>query len=171
MHRIGRTGRIGREGVAITLVDPREHRFLRSIEALTKQRIEILKLPSVDDLRARRLEATREAVRAQLEAGGFEPLRGVVESLVQEFDALDVAAAAIHLVHEASEKGLPQEVIPAAGGSGRRHRGTGGGFRARALGPPPRAVRPAPPALLTPRRVMMPAALSWALSHGRLPAG
>ncbi len=112
VHRIGRTGRIGREGVAITLAGPREHRFLRSVEGLTRQRIEILNLPSVDDLRARRLDATREAVRAQLEAGGFEPLRGVVESLVQEFDALDVAAAAIHLVHEASEKGLPQEVIP-----------------------------------------------------------
>ena len=80
VHRIGRTGRIGREGMAITLAGPREHRFLRSVEGLTRQRIEILNLPSVDDLRARRLDATREAVRAQLEAGGFEPLRGVVES-------------------------------------------------------------------------------------------
>jgi ATP-dependent RNA helicase DeaD len=40
VHRIGRTGRIGREGVAITLVSPRERRLLRDIENLTKQTIE-----------------------------------------------------------------------------------------------------------------------------------
>src|SRR5207248_7109303 len=36
VHRIGRTGRAGREGVAITLAEPREHRMLRNIEQLTK---------------------------------------------------------------------------------------------------------------------------------------
>ena len=41
LHRIGRTGRAGREGTAITLVEPREHRLLRSMEAVTKQRIEV----------------------------------------------------------------------------------------------------------------------------------
>ena len=40
VHRIGRTGRAGREGVAITLAEPREHRLLRNIEQLTKQKIE-----------------------------------------------------------------------------------------------------------------------------------
>ena len=42
MHRIGRTGRAGREGTAITLVEPREHRLLRSMEAVTKQKVEVL---------------------------------------------------------------------------------------------------------------------------------
>ena len=41
VHRIGRTGRAGREGVAITLAEPREHRLLRNIERFTKQKIEI----------------------------------------------------------------------------------------------------------------------------------
>ena len=41
VHRIGRTGRAGRAGTAITLVEPREHRLLRTIEAFTKQRVEI----------------------------------------------------------------------------------------------------------------------------------
>ena len=39
VHRIGRTGRAGREGVAITFAEPREHRLLRSIESITKQKI------------------------------------------------------------------------------------------------------------------------------------
>ena len=46
MHRIGRTGRAGREGTAITLAEPREHRLLRSIEQLTKQKIEIATVPT-----------------------------------------------------------------------------------------------------------------------------
>ena len=39
MHRIGRVGRAGREGVAITLAEPREHRMLKTIERVTKQQI------------------------------------------------------------------------------------------------------------------------------------
>ena len=46
VHRIGRTGRAGREGTAITLAEPREHRLLRSIEALTKQKIEVATVPT-----------------------------------------------------------------------------------------------------------------------------
>jgi ATP-dependent RNA helicase DeaD len=73
-------------------------------------------------------------MRAALEAGGFEQMRGVVESLVQEFDALDVAAAAIHLVHEASEKSIPQEVIPARAAPESRQEGRPQGFGPRPSG-------------------------------------
>src|SRR3954454_5215177 len=62
VHRIGRVGRAGREGVAITLVEPREHRLLKSFERATKRRITIEKLPTVADVRARRLELTRAAL-------------------------------------------------------------------------------------------------------------
>ena len=63
MHRIGRTGRAGREGVAITFAEPREHRLLRNIEQVTKQKIEIESVPTVADLRHRRLELTRASLR------------------------------------------------------------------------------------------------------------
>ena len=134
VHRIGRTGRIGREGVAITLAGPRDHRFLRSVEALTRQKIEILNLPSVADLKARRLEATREAMRARSRRAASSRCGRVVESLVQEFDVLDVAAAAIHLVHEASEKSIPQEVIPARAAPEGRQEGRPQGFGPRPSG-------------------------------------
>src|SRR5688572_31782379 len=58
VHRIGRTGRAGREGTAITLAEPREHRLLRTIEQLTKQKIDIATLPTVADLKAKRLAVT-----------------------------------------------------------------------------------------------------------------
>jgi ATP-dependent RNA helicase DeaD len=101
VHRIGRTGRAGREGTAITLADPREHRLLRSIERVTKQKIEVAVVPSVADVRGKRLEQTKASLREQLAAGGLDDVRVVVESLAQEFDVLDVAAAAVKLAHAA----------------------------------------------------------------------
>ena len=105
VHRIGRTGRIGREGMAITLANPSEHRFLKYVEALTKQKIEILNLPTEADLKKRRLEATKETLREQLAEGGLDEVREIVESLVQDFDILDVAAAAVKMIHDAFDKG------------------------------------------------------------------
>jgi ATP-dependent RNA helicase DeaD len=102
VHRIGRTGRAGREGTAITLAEPREHRLLRSIEAVTKQKIEIATLPTVADLRAKRLELTRASLRERLIAGDLDDVRVVVESLADEFNLLDVAAAAVKLAHLAT---------------------------------------------------------------------
>ncbi|MEO8679473.1 MAG: DEAD/DEAH box helicase [Vicinamibacterales bacterium] len=114
VHRIGRTGRIGREGVAITLANPREHRFLKFVEALTKQKIEILSLPS----EKKRLEATTEALREQIADGGLEDVRDIVQALVQEFDVMDVAAAAIKMIHDAFDKGTPEvETEPAYSGA------------------------------------------------------
>ncbi len=110
VHRIGRTGRAGREGTAITLAEPREHRLLRSIEQLTRQKIEVAAVPTVADLRARRMEVTRATLREQLVGGDFEDVRVVVESLAEEFDILDVAAAAVKLAHLASSEGREGEL-------------------------------------------------------------
>ena len=105
VHRIGRVGRAGREGVAITLAEPREHRMLKTIERLTGQRIVMEKVPTVADLRARRLELTRAGLRESLLADDLDGFRAVVEALTDEFDVMDVAAAAVKLAHEASTGG------------------------------------------------------------------
>ena len=101
IHRIGRTGRAGREGAAITLVEPREHRMLKSIEQVTRQKIEVGTVPTVLDVRARRLEITRALVRERIQAGELEGYRVAVESLVDEFDLMDISMAALQLAHEA----------------------------------------------------------------------
>jgi ATP-dependent RNA helicase DeaD len=111
VHRIGRTGRAGREGMAITLVEPREHRMLRNIEYQTKQKIEIVAVPTVADLRARRLELTRASLRETLLAGGLDRYRVLVDSLAQEFDVMDVAAAAVKQA-DAGDGGTEDEEIP-----------------------------------------------------------
>jgi ATP-dependent RNA helicase DeaD len=100
VHRIGRTGRAGREGVAITFAEPREHRLLRNIEHMTGQKIQLETVPTVIDLRARRLELTRSSLEETLLEGDFDQYRVVVEALAEEFDVLDVAAAAVRLAHQ-----------------------------------------------------------------------
>ena len=56
VHRIGRVGRAGRNGIAITLADPRESRLLHQFERQVKAKIELAQVPTIADLRARRLE-------------------------------------------------------------------------------------------------------------------
>ena len=104
VHRIGRTGRIGRDGVAITLAAPREQRFLQYVERLTKQKVEIGKLPTEADLRKRRLEAAKDAIRERITAGGLEDTRELVESLAQEFEMIDIAAAAVAMANDSADK-------------------------------------------------------------------
>ncbi len=115
VHRIGRTGRAGREGVAITLAEPREHRLLHNIELHTKRKIRVEAVPTVHDLRERRLELTRASLEEALEAGGLERYRGVVEGLASQYDVLDLAAAAVKLVDQGRTEAEQEDVIiPAA---------------------------------------------------------
>ena len=115
IHRIGRVGRAGREGVAITLAEPKEHRLLRNIERATGQRIQIGPVPTVADLKARRMELTRATVREAIMEGDLDHYRVIVEALSGEFDVMEIALAAIKLAHrnEAGEGAGEEEEIPA----------------------------------------------------------
>ena len=102
VHRIGRVGRAGREGVAITLAETREHHLLRNIERITRQKIDIAKVPTVADLRNRRLELTRAALREAIVAADSEHFRVVIDSLSDEYDVVEIAMAAVKLYHQAT---------------------------------------------------------------------
>src|SRR5690349_1183833 len=114
VHRIGRTGWAGREGVAITLVEPREHRLLRDIERTIGQPLSIEGLPTVADVREHRLELLKATLREALVAGGSDRYRAVVESLSEEFDLVDIALAAVSQV-DAEARGAEDvtELAPA----------------------------------------------------------
>src|SRR4051794_10832494 len=112
VHRIGRVGRAGREGVAVTLAEPREHRMLKTIEKVAGAPITVEKVPTVADLRARRLELTRAALRESLLGDALDSFRVVVETLADEFDLMEVALAAVKLAHEAGGGADDDEEIP-----------------------------------------------------------
>ncbi|GAB2682347.1 DEAD/DEAH box helicase [Thalassiella azotivora] len=145
VHRIGRVGRGGREGVAITLAEPREHRMLKTVERATRQRIHVETVPSTADLRARRLELTRAALHELLVEDDLEAYRVVVETLSDDFDVMQVALAAVRLAHEATTGAADDEEIPQVSAprdeSGRRAGGEGGGRGERTVRPR-KAVRP-----------------------------
>jgi ATP-dependent RNA helicase DeaD len=77
--------------------------MLRSIEQLTRQKIEVATVPTVLDVRARRLDVTRAAIRDTILAGDLDGYRVVVESLAEEFDPVEIATAAVRIAHEAGD--------------------------------------------------------------------
>ena len=100
VHRIGRTGRAGREGEAIVFVRGREKRMLRDIEKATRQPIEEMPLPSAAQVNEKRREAFRARIIDALNTEKNALYREIIESVLTEHpvDALDVAAACASLI-------------------------------------------------------------------------
>jgi len=95
VHRIGRTGRAGREGDAILFVAPRERRMLQAIEKATRKEIELMELPSTDMVNNRRIEKFKQRISDTLAEEELELFKGLIEQYQQEnqVDTLDIAAA------------------------------------------------------------------------------
>jgi ATP-dependent RNA helicase DeaD len=148
VHRIGRVGRAGREGTAITLVEPREHRMLKVFERATGRPIAVEKLPSVADMRARRLALVGASLRESLlKDDDLDSFRAIVEPLGTEFDLFEVALAAVKLAHETSgtpheEEELPEAELPSADDRNGRRKASGPAQR-QAAGRAQRRGRPA----------------------------
>jgi ATP-dependent RNA helicase DeaD len=107
VHRVGRTGRAGKSGVAITLLTPPDLWRMRRIEGYTKQSISKNDLPTVAEIEARRDAILLEKVGVWLSRDRCQRERAMVEELVAEgYDPLDIAAAALKLANGA-ENGRP----------------------------------------------------------------
>lgn len=98
VHRIGRTGRAGRTGIAITLVTPREMRWLYTIQNFTHQTIEQGKLPSREDILARRDTQFVAELESHLDTETLDAELALVERMVREgYQPEHIAAAAIRM--------------------------------------------------------------------------
>ncbi|WP_066040686.1 DEAD/DEAH box helicase [Herbiconiux solani] len=96
VHRIGRTGRAGRTGDAISFVTPRERRMLTAIEKATRQPLTEMRLPSVDDVNATRLTRFDDAITEALnQPEQIQQFRDIIGHFVEHHDVpeADVAAA------------------------------------------------------------------------------
>src|SRR6185295_16728715 len=90
----------------------REHRMLRTIESFTKQKIDILTVPTVAELRSKRLDVTKASIRELILAGDLDDVRVVVDTLAQEFDIVAIASAAVKLAHQAEAGDEAERDIP-----------------------------------------------------------
>lgn len=99
IHRIGRTGRAGKSGVAVSLVSPRERQLLGVIERVAGKKVKVERLPTQKDVAERRWESFRDTVRTSLDEGGLDAFRVLAEELGEDYDEIDVAAAALKLLH------------------------------------------------------------------------
>lgn len=111
VHRIGRTGRAGKTGIAVTLLTPQERYRLRQIEAYTRQEMTRKALPSVEEIQAYREAQMLEQVMVWLRRGRSRRERELVASLIEQgHDPLDIAAAALKTAR-AEEKQRPIEAV------------------------------------------------------------
>jgi len=100
VHRIGRTGRAGKKGDAILFVAPREKRMLAAIERATKQRIELMELPSTEIINDKRVNRFKQKITDTLANEELEFYTKIIEQYETEHDipAIEVAAALAKLV-------------------------------------------------------------------------
>jgi ATP-dependent RNA helicase DeaD len=95
VHRIGRTGRAGREGKAILFVAPKEQRLLKAIERATRQPLTAMELPSSKQVSDQRIRQFRKRLTDTLCAEDLSDIRELLENLADQesLDMADVAAA------------------------------------------------------------------------------
>jgi len=100
VHRIGRTGRAGRQGDAILFVAPRERRLLYAIERATRQKIAEYEMPSTADINNKRIENFKNSITQVLEADGLEKFAEIIEQYEAEHQvpAQEIAAALAKMV-------------------------------------------------------------------------
>jgi ATP-dependent RNA helicase DeaD len=107
VHRIGRTGRAGKTGVAITLLSPREKRKLREVEALTKQPVKKMEIPTPGEIVKHREGQVLETMKIWLGRGRYKRELEMVQELIEAgHDPLNIAAAALKIAR-ADEKQRP----------------------------------------------------------------
>lgn len=102
IHRIGRTGRAGKNGVAVSLSQYQDRRLLRDIERKVRQPLDTVQIPSRAQIEARRLEKLRAEVKETLAGERMASFLPLVRELSEEYDPQAIAAAALQLVYDHS---------------------------------------------------------------------
>jgi ATP-dependent RNA helicase DeaD len=113
VHRIGRTGRMGKQGEAILFVAPRERRMLGEIEKATRQRIEMMELPTAQSINSRRISRFKDRITETLSVEELGFYYQLIEQYQQEHNvpAVEIAAALARLVQGSEPLLLPERPV------------------------------------------------------------
>ncbi|WP_116189996.1 DEAD/DEAH box helicase [Paenibacillus taihuensis] len=98
VHRIGRTGRAGKEGVAWSFVTPRELDHMHFIERVTRHKIAKKPLPSLAEAIEGKQRITAERILEGLDAEGVNEFKAIAIQLLEQYDSVNLLAAAIKLI-------------------------------------------------------------------------
>lgn len=104
IHRIGRTGRVGRYGKAILFANPREQRLLRSIERVTRQPLTRMEMPSHDTVTRKRIEKFSEKLQGFMEKESLDFYQKLNLELMEKMnvDIMELAAGLLLLAQKDS---------------------------------------------------------------------
>ena len=100
VHRIGRTGRAGKEGTAISLIQPFDRRKQQQIERHVRQSLKVSYVPTKAQIEARQIEKLQEQLREVLSGERLASFLPIVRELSEEYDAHAIAAAALQMAYD-----------------------------------------------------------------------
>ncbi|KRL90270.1 DEAD/DEAH box helicase [Lactobacillus kalixensis] len=130
VHRIGRTGRAGQNGISVTFVTPNEIGYMRTIEQLTKKKMSPLRPPTDDQALHGQLKQAKAEIE-NLMNGDLGKYEDDANELLENYSALDLVSAFLkNLSKDASEvkvKITPEKPLPYKGNGRRNNHGRGRG--------------------------------------------
>lgn len=98
VHRIGRTGRAGKEGVAITFITYRERSYLQVVEKTTKRKMEKMIPPTVDQAIEGQQKAVMEKIMQTIDANNLDSYKEAADDLLAQKDANTIVAAVLKML-------------------------------------------------------------------------
>ncbi len=142
VHRIGRTGRAGKKGVAVTFVTPREMGYLSIVERTTKKKMEALVPPTADEAVIGLQRVAVEQLETMTEKNNLCSYRELATEMLEKHDAVDLIAAALKTLTKDPEDAPVQiteeRPLPSRGGGGYKGKGggrsSGGGYKGKGGG-------------------------------------
>ncbi|MCL4477670.1 MAG: DEAD/DEAH box helicase [Deltaproteobacteria bacterium] len=97
IHRIGRTGRAGKTGIAIMFVTPKEYREFRLIEKTAKTKIAREKLPSLKEVMAVKQQSILDNIASAIKQEAYSNFIPAAEKLLEQYDPIECLAAVMSM--------------------------------------------------------------------------